>query len=155
MSHRTIFYEVFFFSATIIATLSVHAQIACTNPSPQPTGYALPCPVFSLSQNSVPQSGTLTLSAAPQASTDYIHTTVFISQNSAWQPYTLQGNGPYPGYSNILSTLNLSSTQLATLSVGIHYAIVWDWLWTQHYNAIRGLGSTNVMPVSGGYKPSA
>jgi hypothetical protein len=40
----------------------------------------------------VSQSGSLTISAAPQAGTDYIYTTAYISQGSTWTAYTLSGN---------------------------------------------------------------
>src|SRR5882724_5000738 len=72
------------------------AQAACTNPSPVPAGYAAPCPVFSLSVNSVAQNVSLTLTATPQQGTDYIYTTAYISQGSSWNPYILNGNNAYP-----------------------------------------------------------
>ena len=85
-----------------------------------PTGFAAPCPVFSLSASSVSQSQTLTLTATPQPGTDYILTTAYISQGTAWNPYTLSGNNAAPSYSSALASLTLSSGQLTALSLGTH-----------------------------------
>src|SRR5712691_925067 len=123
-----------------IASLNLPAEAACTNPSPLPTGFAAPCPVFSLSANSVSQSGTLTLSATPQAGTDYILTTAYISQGTAWNPYTLSGNNAVPSYSSAQATLTLSSAQLQALSLGTHYAVSWDWLWDATAQCYKGPG---------------
>src|SRR5712692_2375498 len=90
---------------------SYRVQAACVNPSPLPEGYAAPCPVFSLSATAVPQNGTLTLTATPQAGTDYIYTTAYIYNGTAWNPYTLAGNNAYPSYSSAQASLTLSSTQ--------------------------------------------
>src|SRR5713226_8048827 len=116
------------------------AQAACTDPSPLPSGFAAPCPVFSLSASSVSQSQTLTLSATPQAGTDYILTTAYISQGTTWNPYTLAGNNAVPSYSSSLASLTLSSTQLQALSLGTHYAVVWDWLWDSTAQCYKGPG---------------
>jgi len=118
--------------------LSVNA--ACTNPATIPTGFTAPCPVFFLSSTSVTQAQTLTLSATPQAGTDYIYTTAYVSEGTAWNPYTLQGNNAYPAYSSALASLTLSSTQLQSLSLGTHYAVVWDWLWDATANCYNGPG---------------
>src|SRR5437899_1394974 len=115
-------------------------QAACTNPATIPTGFAAPCPVFSLSSTTLTQSQTLTLSATPQPGTDYIYTTAYISQGTTWNPYTLQGNTAYPSYSSALASLTLSSTQLQALSLGTHYAVVWDWLWDATANCYKGPG---------------
>src|SRR5438094_9359029 len=115
-------------------------QSASTNPSPIPTGFAAPCPVFSLSATSLTQSQTLTLSATPQPGTDYIYTTAYVSQGTAWNPYTLSGNNAYPAYSSALASLTLSSTQLSALSLGTHYAVVWDWLWDATAGCYKGPG---------------
>ncbi len=77
-------------------TLSAYA--ACSNPSPLPSGYAAPCPVWTVSPASVAQSGTLTLSAAPQPGTDYIYTTAYYAKGSTWLPVTLTGNNAAPSY---------------------------------------------------------
>src|SRR5712692_2647700 len=92
---------------------SYRVQAACTNPSPIPTGYAAPCPVFSLSSTTVPQNGTLTFTATPQAGTDYIYTTTYIYNGASWQPYTLQGNNAYQNYSSGAASLTLGATQLS------------------------------------------
>src|SRR6266446_4928306 len=118
----------------------VPAYAACTNPATIPAGFAAPCPVWSVSAASVPQSGSLTLSATPQAGTDYILTTAYISQGTAWNSYTLSGNNAYPSYSSALASLTLSSTQLQSLSLGTHYAVVWDWLWDATANCYKGPG---------------
>jgi hypothetical protein len=118
---------------------SYRAQAACTNPSPI-TGYAAPCPVFSLSASTVPQSGTLTLTATPQAGTDYIYTTAYVYNGTAWQSYPLAGNNAYPNYSSAQASLTLSSTQLSSLSVGTHKAAVWDWLWDSTVQCYKGPG---------------
>src|SRR6266550_5959252 len=129
--------------ATLVASaffsiLAVHA--ACTNPATIPTGFAAPCPVFSLSAATVTQAQTLTLSATPQPGTDYIYTTAYVSEGTTWNPYTLQGNNAYPAYSSTLASLTLSSTQLQSLSLGTHYAVVWDWLWDATANCYKGPG---------------
>src|SRR5437660_12001630 len=100
------------FAAGFTLSLPPPIRAACTNPSPLPTGFAAPCPVFSLSSTTLTQSQTLTLSATPQPGTDYIYTTAYVSQGTAWNPYTLQGNNAYPAYSSALASLTLSSTQL-------------------------------------------
>src|SRR5438552_2565558 len=115
-------------------------QAACTNPATIPTGFASPCPVFSLSSNSVTQAQTLTLSANLQPGTDYIYTTAYVSQGTAWNPYTLSGNNAYPSYSSAAASLTLSSTQLQALSLGTHYAVVWDWLWDATAQCYKGPG---------------
>src|SRR5205807_20421 len=99
-----------------------------------PSGYAAPCPVWSLSNVSVSQSGPLTLTATPQAGTNYIYTTLYISDSTAncpgkvagaWCPFTLSGNSAYPSYSGTQASLTLSSTQLLQLTPGTHYAVLW------------------------------
>src|SRR5207247_1030214 len=125
-------------ASSIFFILAVNA--ACTNPSTIPSGFAAPCPVFSLSATSITQSQTLTLSATPQVGTDYIYTTAYVSEGTAWNPYTLQGNNAYPAYSSTLASLTLSSTQLQSLSLGTHYAVVWDWLWDATANCYKGPG---------------
>src|SRR5229473_7074164 len=130
-----------FLSALLgVLGMIVPAYAACSNPSPLPTGFAAPCPVWSVSASSVPQSSTLTLSATPQAGTDYILTTAYISQGTAWNPYTLSGNNAVPNYSSSLASLTLSSAQLSSLSLGTHYAVVWDWLWDQTAQCYKGPG---------------
>src|SRR5436309_15066415 len=113
-------------ASAFFSILAVSA--ACTNPATIPTGFTAPCPVFSLSSTSLTQAQTLTLSATPQPGTDYIYTTAYVSQGTAWNPYTLQGNNAYPAYSSALASLTLSSTQLQALSLRTHYAVVWHWL---------------------------
>src|SRR6266480_3287701 len=115
-------------------------QAACQNPLTIPTGFTAPCPVFSLSASSVSQSQSLTISALPQPGTDYIYTTAYVSNGTAWNPYTLQGNNAYPSYSSALASLTLSSTQLQSLSLGTHYSVVWDWLWDATANCYKGPG---------------
>src|SRR6266567_2644637 len=94
-------------ASAFFSILAVHA--ACTNPATIPTGFTAPCPVFSLSSTSITQAQTLTLSATPQAGTDYIYTTAYISQGTAWNPYTLSGNNAYPTYSSAAASYTLSS----------------------------------------------
>jgi len=125
-------------ASAFFSILAVHA--ACTNPSTIPTGFASPCPVFSLSNASVTQAQSLTLSATPQAGTDYIYTTAYVSNGTTWNPYTLSGNNAYPSYSSALASLTLSSTQLSALSLGTHYAVVWDWLWDATAGCYKGPG---------------
>src|SRR5438309_8146453 len=130
-------------SAALVASafFSILAvQAACSNPATIPTGFAAPCPVFSLSATTVTQAQTLTLSATPQAGTNYIYTTAYVSQGTAWNPYTLSGNNAYPSYSSALTSLTLSSTQLSALSLGTHYAVVWDWLWDATAGCYKGPG---------------
>src|SRR5436189_1966821 len=128
------------FAAGFTLSLSLPIQAACTNPSTIPSGFAAPCPVFSLSSTTVTQAQTLTLSATPQAGTDYIYTTAYVSQGTAWNPYTLAGNNAYPSYSSALASLTLSSAQLQSLSLGTHYAVVWDWLWDATAQCYKGPG---------------
>ena len=125
-------------TSAFFSILAVNA--ACTNPSPLPTGFAAPCPVFSLSATTLTQSQTLTLSATPQPGTDYIYTTAYVSNGTTWNPYTLSGNNAYPSYSSALASLTLSSTQLSALSLGTHYAVVWDWLWDATAGCYKGPG---------------
>src|SRR5439155_17770792 len=102
-----------FLGAALATTgMAFTASAACSNPSPLPTGFAAPCPVFSLSSTTLTQSQTLTLSATPQAGTDYIYTTTYVSDGTTWNPYTLSGNNAYPAYSSAVASLTLSSTQL-------------------------------------------
>jgi hypothetical protein len=103
-----------------ISGMTLPAYAACSNPSPIPTGFAAPCPVFSLLATTVSQSQTLTLTATPQAGTDYILTTAYISNGSTWNPYTLLGNNAVPSYSSSAATLTLSSAQLSALGIGTH-----------------------------------
>src|SRR5881227_451295 len=90
-----------------VVGMNIPANAACTNPATIPTGFAAPCPVWSVSSASVSQSSTLTLSATPQAGTDYILTTAYISQGTTWNPYTLIGNNAAPSYSTALASLTL------------------------------------------------
>src|SRR6266851_6199990 len=94
------FLATFLGAALGIASLNNLAQAACTNPSTIPTGFAAPCPVFSLSATTVTQAQTLTLSATPQAGTDYIYNQAYISNGTTWNPYTLAGNNATPSYSS-------------------------------------------------------
>src|SRR6266705_277690 len=125
-------------ASAFFSILAVHA--ACQNPPTIPQGFTSPCPVFSLSSTALTQSQTLTLSATPQPGTDYIYTTAYVSQGTAWNPYTLSGNNAYPSYSSALASLTLSSAQLSSLSLGTHYAVVWDWLWDATANCYKGPG---------------
>src|SRR5207249_1861146 len=86
------------------------------------------------------QAQSLTLSATPQAGTDYIYTTAYVSNGTTWSPYTLAGNNAYPSYSSALASLTLSSAQLSALALGTHYAVVWDWLWDAAANCYKGPG---------------
>jgi hypothetical protein len=119
-------------------TLSAHA--ACTSPSPLPSGFAVPCPVFSLSANSVPQSGSLTLSATPQAGTDYIYTTAYYAAGSQWLPVTLTGNNAAPSYSTGLAQGTFSASILSNLPLGTNYVVLWDWLWDGTAQCYKGPG---------------
>src|SRR6266849_6441537 len=116
----------------------VHA--ACSNPSPLPSGYAAPCPVWTVSPASVAQSGTLTLSAAPQPGTDYIYTTAYYAKGSTWLPVTLTGNNAAPSYSSGPAQGSLSASILSTLSVGSNYVVLWDWLWDATAGCYKGPG---------------
>ena len=40
----------------------------------------------------------------------------------------------------LLASLTLSSTQLSALSLGTHYAAVWDWLWDATAQCYKGPG---------------
>jgi len=119
-------------------TLSAYA--ACSNPSPLPSGYAAPCPVWTVSPASVAQSGTLTLSAAPQPGTDYIYTTAYYAKGSTWLPVTLTGNNAAPSYSSGPAQGSLSASILSTLSVGSNYVVLWDWLWDATAGCYKGPG---------------
>jgi hypothetical protein len=116
------------------------AQAACSNPSPLPSGYASPCPVFAVSPASVAQTGTLTLSATPQAGTDYIYTTVYYAQGSTWTPVTLAGNSAAPSYSSGPASGALSAAILSTLPIGTNYVVLWDWLWDSTAGCYKGPG---------------
>src|SRR6266705_616034 len=125
-------------ASAFFSILAVHA--ACQNPPTIPQGFTTPCTVFSLSSTALTQSQTLTLSATPQPGTDYIYTTAYVSQGTAWNPYTLSGNNAYPSYSSALASLTLSSAQLSSLSPGTHYAVAWDWLWDSTAGCYKGPG---------------
>src|SRR5205823_14765534 len=49
-------------------------------------------------------------------------------------------NNAAPSYSSSAASLTLSSTQLSVLSLGTHYAVVWDWLWDQAAQCYKGPG---------------
>ena len=114
------------------------AQAGCVNPSPVPSGYAAPCPVFSASAASVSQTGTLSLTATPQAGTDYIYTTAYYAQGSTWLPVTLIGNNGAPSYTTALAGGALPSSVLSTLSIGTNYVVLWDWLWNASVGCYKG-----------------
>jgi hypothetical protein len=119
-------------------TLSAYA--ACSNPSPLPSGYAAPCPVFSVSPASLTQSGTLTLSASPQPGTDYIYTTAYYAQGSTWTATTLQGNNAAPSYSSGPAQGSLTPSILSSLPLGTNYVVLWDWLWDSTAGCYKGPG---------------
>jgi hypothetical protein len=107
------------------------------------TGYASPCPTFSLSAYSVPQSGTLIGTITPTSGvTQYIYTTGYVYNGSSWLPETIQGSSSYAGYSNVVSTLNLTSVQLSTLPIGTIYTVEWDWIWNTTQQCYLGPGSS-------------
>jgi len=116
------------------------AQTSCSNPSPMPSGYAAPCPVFAVSPASVSQSGTLTLSASPQPGTDYIYTTAYYAQGQTWIATTLQGNNAAPSYSSGPATGSLNASILSTLPTGTNYVVLWDWLWDASAGCYKGPG---------------
>jgi hypothetical protein len=126
------------FAGLFGGALSVSA--ACTNPSPLPRGYAAPCPVFSVSPASVAQSSSLTLSATPQAGTDYIYTTAYYAKGSTWLPITLTGNNAAPSYSSGPATGSLPSSSLSALPAGTNYIVLWDWLWDATAQCYKGPG---------------
>jgi hypothetical protein len=105
-----------------------------------PAGYASPCPVFSVSPASVSQSSSLTLSATPQAGTDYIYTTAYYAKGSTWLPTTLQGNNAAPSYSSGPAQGSLTPSILSTLPVGTNYIVLWDWLWDSTSQCYKGPG---------------
>src|SRR2546426_6570878 len=43
-------------------------------------------------------------------------------------------------FRSLLGSLTLSSTQLQALSLGTHYAVVWDWLWDNTAQCYKGPG---------------
>jgi Abnormal spindle-like microcephaly-assoc'd, ASPM-SPD-2-Hydin len=105
-----------------------------------PVGYASPCPVWAVSPASISQSQTLTLSATPQAGTDYIYTTAYYAQGSTWTPVTLTGNNAAPSYSSGPATGSLTPTILSTLPLGTNYIVLWDWLWDSTSQCYKGPG---------------
>jgi hypothetical protein len=116
------------------------AYAACSNPSPLPSGYAAPCPVFSVSPALVAQSGTETLSASPQPGTDYIYTTAYYAQGSTWLPVTLTGNNAAPSYSSGPAQGSLTPSILSTLTPVTNYVVLWDWLWDATSQCYKGPG---------------
>jgi hypothetical protein len=116
------------------------AAAACSNPSPLPSGYAAPCPVFSVSPVSVSQTGTLTLSATPQPGTDYIYTTAYYAKGSTWLPITLSGNNAAPSYSSGPATGSMPASIFSTLTPGTNYVVLWDWLWDATAQCYKGPG---------------
>jgi Right handed beta helix region len=105
-----------------------------------PSGYASPCPVFSISPGTLAQSGTLTLSATPQAGTDYIYTTAYYAQGTQWLPTTLQGNNAAPSYSSGPASGALNASSLSSLPIGTNYVVLWDWLWDSTAGCYKGPG---------------
>ena len=133
------------FSLAFLLASALHcslalAQTSCSNPSPLPSGYAAPCPVFSVSPASVAQTGSETLSASPQPGTDYIYTTAYYANASQWLPVTLSGNNAAPSYSSGPALGSLSSAQLSSLSIGTNYVVLWDWLWDAAAQCYKGPG---------------
>jgi hypothetical protein len=116
------------------------AQAGCVNPSPLPSGYAAPCPVFSVSPASVSQTSALSITATPQAGTDYIYTTADYAQGSAWLPVQLSGNNAAPSYSSGPATGSLTPSILSTLHTGTNYIVLWDWLWDATAQCYKGPG---------------
>ncbi len=142
MSIRSLPKFLFFVSAAALffLCLGINAQAACLNPSPLPSGYAAPCPVFSLSAASIAQSGSLGLTVTPQPGTDYIYTTAYYAKGSQWLPLTLIGSSPYAGYSNTVANGSLNSSILSTLPLGTNYVVAWDWLWDPTAQCYKGPG---------------
>lgn len=128
------------FAGLVVFGVTLSAYAACSNPSPMPAGYASPCPVFSVSPASVSQSQSLTLSATPQAGTDYIYTTAYYAQGSTWTATTLTGNNAAPSYSSGPASGSLPASILSTLPVGTNYIVLWDWLWDSTAQCYKGPG---------------
>ena len=128
------------FAGLVVFGGALSAYAACSNPSPMPAGYAAPCPVFSVSPASVSQTGSLTLTATPQAGTDYIYTTAYYAQGSTWLATTLTGNNAAPSYSSGPAQGSLTPSILSTLPLGTNYIVLWDWLWDSTAQCYKGPG---------------
>jgi hypothetical protein len=114
------------------------ARAACSNPVPV-VGFAAPCPVLSASPTTLSPAGMLSLTAAPQAGTDYVHTQAYYAKNGAWVPFTLSGSGAYmPTYSSGVASGSLNASILSTLPLGTNYVVVWDWLWDATAQCYKG-----------------
>jgi hypothetical protein len=128
------------FAGLVVFGGTLSAYASCTNPSPMPAGYAVPCPVFAVSPATLSQSQSLAISATPQAGTDYIYTTAYYAKGSTWLPVTLAGNNAAPSYSSGPAQGSLTPAILSTLTPGTNYIVLWDWLWDATAQCYKGPG---------------
>lgn len=109
----------------------------CLSPSPMPSGFAIPCPVFSVIPYSLASTGSLTLTITPPPGTVYIYKTIYVSEGNQWKTYTLPGTIVYQYWLQGIQTSVIPLSSL-NLSPGTHYMAEWEWTWNTQKNCYTG-----------------
>lgn len=131
-----------FFGGMAIVAFSLAAQTvhACSNPSPMPGGFALPCPVLGVTPTSTAPSGSVTVTATPGAN-QYVNQQFYLYNGSAWTSYQFQGSFTR-GYTSNTANYTLTSSQLSQLPQGTIYLAEWDWTYSAAQKCFMGPSST-------------
>lgn len=138
MSHHR--WGLFFFACYILFMIGSpfpgpYAQTACTNPSPSPgSGLASPCPVFGVTPASLDQTQSLTVTLTPQASFQYLWSTLYLLDNGQWKPVPL-------GSGWITQSGSYPIGDLSNYQIGVKYLAEWDWTWNPALGCYTGPGS--------------
>jgi hypothetical protein len=112
----------------------------CIDPSPMPSGWALPCPVLIAATEPVPSSSSLTISAVSSASeTRFIWSTIYISESGQWKEFTFQGSS-FAGWAQDNASLTIAPRS-SGLSPGAHWIAEWDWRWDPSLGCYLGPSS--------------
>lgn len=130
----------FVFTTLFGFSLAVQVAHACTNPSEIPSGFAAPCPVFSVTPTSTTQSGSVTVTATPGAN-GYIDQQFYLYNGSTWMPYLFQGSFVNE-YSTSTGSYTLNSAILGSLPTGTIYLAEWDWIYSAAQSCFIGPSST-------------
>lgn len=109
----------------------------CSNPSPALTGFAAPCPIFSLSTYSITQGNSLGVTLSPDASYQYIWGTMYLYNGSSWVPLVVSSN-----YLTATTNYTIPASDLSSLAQGTYYLASWDWTWNSALNCYVGPGSS-------------
>ncbi len=111
----------------------------CSNPVPQATGFATPCPVLRVSPIVLNRTGRITMTAAPDPNSySWVYTTIYVSKSGVWKPYNTGG----PMYTNTTLQITFQSQDTSQLEPGIHYLAAWDWRWDSVRQCYIGPGSS-------------